>query len=387
MTPGARVAAAIEVLQEMAEGLAAEQALTRWARRSRFAGSKDRAAIRDHVFDVLRCKRTAAHYGRGDSPQALMIGLLQTQGADLAALFSGEGHAPLPLAPHELDFPAPPTDEATVWNMPDWLVPHLKDSLGEGAAQAAIALQSRAPVFLRVNTPKATRSEAMETLSEAGVVTEPNPLCDTALTVTEGARKIRNSSAYLDGLVELQDAASQAVVAALPTGGRVLDYCAGGGGKALALAMDAERKVLAHDIDPRRMADLQPRAERADVKITQLNTGDLEGAAPFDTILCDAPCSGSGSWRRAAEGKWTLTEARLAELTTVQDAILDQAAALLTAKGTLAYATCSVFRCENEDRVAAFLNRHQGWKCTYQRRFDIGPEGDGFFAAHLKRES
>ncbi|MFC6638128.1 hypothetical protein [Sulfitobacter sediminilitoris] len=103
--------------------------------------------------------------------------------------------------------------------------------------------------------------------------------------------------------------------------------------------------------------------------------------------MCDAPCSGSGSWRRAAEGKWTLTEARLAELTTVQDAILDQAAALLAAKGTLAYATCSVFRCENEDRVAAFLDRHQGWKCTYQRRFDIGPEGDGFFTAHLKRES
>ena len=386
MTPGARVAAAIEILGEMAEGLAAEQALTRWARRSRFAGSKDRAAIRDHVFDVLRCQRTAAHYGRGDSPRSLMIGLLYSQEADLPTLFSGEGHAPAPLTLQESDFPAPPTDEATRWNMPDWLMPHMKDSLGADAERVAMTLQNRAPVFLRVNTGKATRSEAMEMLSEEEVATQVNSLCDTALTVTEGARKIRNTSAFRNGVIELQDAASQAVVAALPPGGRAVDYCAGGGGKALALAADPARDVYAHDIDPRRMADIPPRAERADVAITLLSTDDLQKTGPFDTVLCDAPCSGSGAWRRAAEGKWTLTEARLSELTELQDAILDQAATLLAAGGTLAYATCSVFRCENEDRIAAFLTRHPGWNCCYQRRFDIGPAGDGFFTAHLMRD-
>ncbi len=385
MTPGARVAAAIEVLSDIADGLAAEQALTRWARRSRFAGSKDRAAIRDHVFDVLRCKRTAAHYGEGDTPRALMIGLLHQQEADLAMLFNGIGHAPAPLRESETDFPDPPEAKAVRWNLPDWLVPNFEESLGDGAESTAIALQGRAPVFLRVNVAKGTRENCMALLREEGIESETNPLCGTALTVTSGARKIRNSRPYLDGKVELQDAASQAVAAALPTGGRVLDYCAGGGGKALALAADPTRQVFAHDIDPKRMADLPARAERAGVSVGQLTRDETLSQAPFDAVLCDAPCSGSGAWRRAAEGKWTLTADRLAALTAIQDDILDEAASLVGPTGTLAYATCSVLRVENEDRIAAFLSRHSGWECSYSKRYGVGPEGDGFYTAHLIR--
>ena len=385
MTPGARIAAAMDILGDMSEGMAAEQALTRWARRSRFAGSKDRAAIRDHVFDLLRQRRSAAHFGKGDSPRALMIGLLHQQGADLDALFNEQGHAPEPLSPEEAEFPPPPTEEGVLWNLPGWLLPDFTASLGDAAPEVAMALQDRAPVFLRVNTRKTTRDAARATLAQEGVSTEANSLCDTALTVTDGARALRNTQAYRDGLVELQDAASQAVVAALPVGGRVLDYCAGGGGKALALAASPDNRVFAHDIDPRRMSDIPPRAERAGVDITVLDGESIRKAAPFDLVLCDAPCSGSGAWRRAPEGKWTLTPERLVALTEIQDSVLEAAASLVDTGGILAYATCSVLKTENESRVAAFLDRHPDWRCTAMQRFEVGPEGDGFFFAHLMR--
>ena len=385
MTPGARIAAAIEILETMNDGLAGEQALTRWARRSRFAGSKDRAAIRDHVFDVLRRRNEAIFLGKGTTGRALMLGLLRAQGTDPATLFTGEGHAPSPLTDAETAIPEPASDTATQWNLPPWLIDQFRISLGEDAERTALALQDRAPVGLRVNIAKIPVQSAARALDEEGIKTAQNPLCETALSVTEGARKIRNSKAFSDGLVELQDAASQAVVAALPSGGKVLDYCAGGGGKSLALAMDPTRVVLAHDVDPARMRDLSPRAKRAGAVITQISTGALSNAR-FDTVLCDAPCSGSGAWRRAPEGKWTLTKDRLTELCAIQDDILIHAAGLVRPGGVLAYATCSVLRAENEDRIAAFTKNNPSWKLSFSQRFSIDDHGDGFFTAHLTRE-
>ena len=385
MTPGARIAAAIEVLDDMVEGLAAEQALTRWARRSRFAGSKDRAAVRDHVFDVLRRRRTAAHLGQGSDGRALMIGILRAQGHDPEMYFSGEGYGPAVLSEVEQEVPPPSPDAATRWELPDWLIPLFQSALGPRAEETAIALQDRAPVTLRVNSLKADANLAQQMLTDAAVTTINNPLAPTALTVTDGARKIRNSAPYLDGAVELQDAASQAVVGALPGGRRVLDYCAGGGGKALALAADPAREVFAHDIDPRRMNDLPQRAARAGATVTLLETTELAEHPPFDIVLCDAPCSGSGAWRRSAEGKWTFTPMRLAELTGIQDSILDDAASLTAPRGTLVYATCSVLSDENEARVDAFLERNPDWQVTFSRRFNVDTHGDGFFTAHLKR--
>jgi 16S rRNA (cytosine967-C5)-methyltransferase len=384
MTPGARVAAAIEILNTMFDGLPAEQALTRWGRGNRFAGSKDRAAIRDHVFDVLRQRRTAAHLGGGQTGRALMIGLLRAQDADLDSLFNGVGHAPQPLTDAEHE-PSAEADEATRWNLPDWIIPQFKASLEDRAKTVALALQARAPITLRVNTAKTTPSAAAAALAEQGVETRANPLAETALTVTAGERKIRNSDSYLDGAVELQDASSQAVVAAMPHGGRVLDYCTGGGGKSLALAVDPATEVTAHDIDPRRMQDLPARAARAGRTIRQIETDDLKNETPFDVVLCDAPCSGSGAWRRSPEGKWTLSATRLQELTAIQDSVLDAATALTAPNGCLVYATCSVLTCENEDRINAFLQRHPDWSVGFQRRFDVNDDGDGFFTAHLRR--
>ena len=386
MTPGARVAAAIAVIDTMNDGLAAEQALTRWARGSRYAGSKDRAAVRDHVFDVLRVRRTAEALGRGTTGRAMMIGALRHAGADLGALFDGQGHAPAPLSEEEAQAPDAPDDMPTRWNLPDWLLPEFTRSLGDDAEGTALAMQTRAPICLRVNTAKTDVATAQEALASEGIETQLNDLADGALTVIEGARKIRNSFAFANGWVELQDAASQAVVAACPSGGRVLDYCAGGGGKALALAMDPGRHVFAHDIDPRRMTDLPARAERAGASITTLPTADLADHAPYDLVLCDAPCSGSGAWRRSPDGKWALTGERLAELTAIQDEILTDALRLVAPGGVLAYATCSVLACENEDRIAAFLEAHADWRCSFERRFDVGPQGDGFYTAHLTRD-
>ncbi|MGB3243571.1 MAG: RsmB/NOP family class I SAM-dependent RNA methyltransferase [Sulfitobacter sp.] len=383
MTPGARVAAAIEILDSLGEGVPAEQALTRWARNNRFAGSKDRAAIRDHVFDVLRCRRTAEHFGKGATGRALMIGLLHQQGADLNALFDGKGHAPAPLNELETAYPEPPSDTGTRLNLPDWLLADFEVSLGNDADRTAHALQSRAPVTLRVNLAKSDRATVAGMLRDAGVETIPNPLSGAALTIIDGARKFRNSVVYTEGYADLQDAASQAVVASLPPGGTVLDYCAGGGGKALALAMDPTRQVFAHDIAPQRMADLPVRAARAGATVRQLAGETLSENAPFDVVLCDAPCSGSGAWRRAAEGKWTLTPERLVMLTQMQDEILDTAAPLVRQGGLLAYATCSVLQTENEARVEAFLARNSGWTLASSQRFAVDDNGDGFFTAHL----
>ena len=384
MTPGARVAAAIEILDTMRRGSAAEQALTRWARTSRFAGSKDRAAVRDHVFDVLRRRRSAAALGSGDTGRALMIGALRQRGEDVSALFTGEGHAPAPLSDAEQAAGTPSLRKGEQWNLPDWLLPEFERSLGEGAPATALELQSRAPVTLRVNALKSSRDDAIARLATESILAVPNPLSDTALSLMDGARKLRNAAAYRDGIVELQDASSQAVVDLLPEGRRALDYCAGGGGKALALAAQG-RRVRAHDIDSARMQDLPARADRAGVEITRCTAAELNRMTPFDLVLCDAPCSGSGAWRRAPEGKWTLTQDRLDHLCDVQDEVLDNAAPLVAPNGWLVYATCSVLRCENEERVIDFLHRNAGWHCTFQRRFDVTQHGDGFFTAHLTR--
>lgn len=385
MTPGARVAAAIEILDVIEAGSAAEQALTRWARGSRYAGSKDRAAVRDHVFDALRNKRAAAHLGAGETGRALMIGLLRLQGQLAEEFFTSQGHAPDQLSEEERQIPPVSPDRGVAWNLPDWLLPEFERSLGDQAGATAKALTARAPVTLRVNLTNTSRVEAIAALKAEGIETEVNPLAETALTATKGARRLRNSATYLDGLVELQDASSQAMIADLPAAVRCLDYCAGGGGKALAMAAQ-KRDVSAHDIDAARMRDLSTRAQRAGTAIPEIPTLNLESLHPFDLVLCDAPCSGSGSWRRAPHAKWALDAARLEELTHIQDRILDAAAVLVQPSGTLAYATCSVLKLENEDRIAAFIQRNPEWICTFERHFGVTDTGDGFFSTHLTRE-
>ncbi len=386
MTPAARVGAAIEVLDRVLAGQAAEQALTQWARGARYAGSGDRAAVRDHVFDALRCRRSyAALSGQaGETGRALMIGALR--GGDLAA-FSGAPHAPAALSAAEraalAAAPAPDAlPEVVRLDCPDWLTGPLRAALGPAYAPVMAAGQTRAPVFLRAHLGRATRDAVIGALAGEGIIAAAHPLAETALVVLENQNKIKQSRAYLDGIVELQDAASQAAVAALPLrdGQRILDYCAGGGGKALAMAARARARITAHDAQPGRMADLGPRAARAGARIGMATAGQLTPGG-YDLVLVDAPCSGSGTWRRTPDAKWRLTPARLQELTRLQALILDQAPPLLAPGGALAFMTCSYLRAENEDQVAGFLGRSPGFALTYERRFSALDGGDGFYVA------
>lgn len=387
MTPAARMQAAIEILDANLAGTPAEQALTGWARRSRFAGSKDRAAVRDHVFDVLRCRRSLAALGGGETGRALILGACRRDGVDPDTLFSGQGYAPVPLTEEERAAGQPPAEGPEALDIPDWLWPAFRDSLGARAEACARALQHRAPVFLRVNLGKVDRDTAAAALAAEGVETQPAPAADTALEVLAGARRIRNCAAYRDGLVELQDAASQALVEALPLvgGERVLDYCAGGGGKTLAIGARAKVTLFAHDAAPQRMRDLPDRAGRAGLAVDLLDGAGVAREAPFDLVLCDVPCSGSGAWRRAPEGKWRLTPDKLDDLTATQAEILDRAADLVAPDGVLAYATCSLLARENNDQIAGFLARHPGWRCTWQHSWPVAEGHDGFFSAHLTR--
>lgn len=384
MTPAARLSAAIGILDRVLAGAPAEQALTNWGRASRFAGSGDRHAVRDLVFDAIRCRRSFAALGGAETGRGLILGGLRAAGVSPDGLFTGEGHAPAPVTVAEQ--PQAPAELAAL-DCPDWLAPALQRSLGADFAAVMQALRHRAPVFLRVNTARLSRDEAMARLAAEGIGTRPHPLAQTALEVTENARKIQNAPSYLEGLVELQDAASQAVVAALPlrAGQRVLDYCAGGGGKTLAMAARADLRLSAHDAAPQRMADLPARAARAGVRVTLLAGADVSRHAPYDLVLADVPCSGSGSWRRAPEAKWALTPARLHELCTLQACILDTIAPLVAPGGHLAYATCSLLEPENQVQIAAFRRRHTGWNQVAERRFTPLDGGDGFYLAVLAR--
>ncbi|MEM9343408.1 MAG: RsmB/NOP family class I SAM-dependent RNA methyltransferase [Pseudomonadota bacterium] len=384
MTPAARVAAAIDILDRILGGAPAEQALTTWARGSRFAGSKDRAAIRDLVFDSLRRKRSRAHLGGAMTGRGLMIGALREDQRDPDDVFSGIGYAPSPLSEQVRQLPGAPPTEAVRLDCPEWLEGQLRDSLGADFAPVLEALRQRAPVYLRVNTLKADVATAQAALAEAGIVTQRNDLASTALEVTSGARAVSASQAYKDGLVELQDAASQAVVEALgPLGqsDRILDYCAGGGGKTLALAALSGAPVAAHDAHARRMGDLPGRAKRAGARISLVDQPE----SLWDLVLIDVPCSGSGAWRRQPDAKWRLTEADLQGLRQTQAAIMDRVAALVAPTGRLAYATCSILDAENGAQVGAFLERHPDWLATKSLRLLPTQGGDGFFVTILTR--
>lgn len=381
MTPAARLSAAIECLDRILAGAPAEQALTNWGRANRFAGSGDRHAIRDLTYDALRCRRSYAALGGNDTGRGLILGSLRAQGIDPTLHFTGIGHAPSAIDATESGREPDPFEAL---DCPDWLAPRLVASLGAAFAPVMQALRQRAPVFLRVNTLRAGLAAAQAALIADGIVTEPSPIAPTALEVLENARKVQSSRAYLDGLVELQDASSQAVVAALPikAGSRILDYCAGGGGKTLAIAargVDPD----AHDAIKQRLRDLSARAERAGARVKI-----VDNPAPsktYDLVLTDVPCSGSGSWRRDPQGKWVLTEARLSALIALQTTILDAAAKLVAPKGALAYATCSLLDCENEAQIAAFLTRAPQWVLMRQQRFSPLTRGDGFFLALLTK--
>ena len=382
MTPAARIEAAAEILDDIIGSAPAEKVLTGWARRSRFAGSRDRAAVRDLVFDALRCRRSFGWLGGSDTGRGLMLGQVKAAGSDPDAVFTGERHAPAPLTEDERAAPGTLADAPAPvrLDLPDWLLPRLEDSLGSAAFEALDALRARAPVTLRANIARTSRDALIARLSSDGFGAEAHPLARGAVVVGGDTRGLVRHAAFEEGWFEFQDAASQAAteeIADLVRRASVLDFCAGGGGKALAVAALGADRVVAHDAKPRRMADIAARAARAGASIETVT----QVSGHFDVVLCDVPCSGSGAWRRQPDAKWRLTEARLGELVGTQAAIIDTALGHLRPGGHLVYMTCSLLRAENEAQVQAALERHPGLAVLKSRRFTPLDGGDGFFVA------
>jgi 16S rRNA (cytosine967-C5)-methyltransferase len=354
MTPSARVQAAIEILDEVIasasnDGPPADTIVQRYFKMRRYAGSKDRRAVRELVYRAIRRSGEQPESGR-----AAMVGVALDD-EDLARLFDGSVHGPLAL---QTDEPA-----ASAGLLPLWIVPNLSPLVSEDEWPA---LLERAPLDLRVNRARASR----ETIAEQFAGAEPTPLSPWGLRLRTETR-VDNQPAFAEGLIEVQDEGSQLIALACiaENGMRILDLCAGAGGKALALAAVApQAEIIACDANRARLAQLAPRAERAGADIpTRLIDGGRESAqladleARCDVVLVDAPCSGSGTWRRNPESRWRLTPDRLDRLVKLQARLLDLAAPLVKPGGALVYATCSIICVEGADQARNFLGRHSSW--------------------------
>lgn len=393
MTPGARVQAAIEVLDRVIlsareGGAAADTLVARYFAERRYAGSKDRRAVRDLVYDAIRRAGEVPKDGR-----AAMLGLVQDQ-PELAALFDGVAHGPPCIGGKER--------AAAAGIAPAWLCAKLAAS-GIGPAESA-ALLERAPLDARVNTMATTR-EAMLTAFPEAVAT---PFAPAGLRFPAGVA-LEASEAWQNGLIEIQDEGSQLVAQAgrAAEGTLLVDLCAGGGGKTLALAaaMNNRGRLVACDTDRGRLSQLAPRAHRAGATIVETRLldpgreasalGDLDGAA--DLVLIDAPCSGVGTWRRNPESRWRLSPDRLEKLGTLQARLLDIAAPLVKPGGAIVYIVCSLLDEEGANQISSFLERSPGWRSDDLRLpagtahgmgvrlTPLADSTDGFFVARLER--
>jgi len=395
MTPAARLSAAADILETLDYSRLVDPQLKAWARRNRFAGSGDRRAIADRVYTCLRTRRTSGALGGGMTGRAFVLGSLVVEDglsvADIELLCTG-GYGLEPLSEPErvsLQTSLSSLPEAERLDWPDWLVPEAKAIFGGEVRTELNALRRRAPLDLRANTLRGTASEAQESLRAEGLDAETVQLCETAFRLP-ASTPILNTAAYREGLVEPQDSASQAVAAfaSARPGETVLDYCAGAGGKTVALAaiMQNQGRLIAHDVDPKRMGGLPQRAEKCGATIIQCQQASEIAQNSCDAVLVDAPCSGSGSWRRDPMGKWRLTVERLGALHEAQREALDNAAQFVRPGGLLTYATCSILPSENDEQVSWFLDRHPNF--AVEGTLNLWPardDCDGFFACRLRR--
>ena len=380
LTPPARLSAAIEVLADIAaRRRPAADALKDWGLNHRFAGSGDRAAIASLVYDALRRRASAAWIMADDSPRSLVIGMLRLQyglaAPTIAEMFSGDRFAPESLTADELTRLTEGTlSDAPLHvcgDIPEWVLPSLEATFGPETLDELRALGRRAPLDIRVNTLKRSRTEALAGL--AHLAPEPTPHAPNGLRIPIGhdgrGPALHVEPEFIDGWYEIQDEGSQ--LASLLSGARpgetVIDLCAGGGGKTLSLAamMENSGRLIASDDDPRLLAPIHERLRRAGVS-AEIRTpragkarsdvlSDLDGRA--DRVLVDAPCTGSGTWRRNPDAKWRMRPNSLSTRVADQATVLDRAARLVRPGGRITYITCSLLPEENDASVATLLAR------------------------------
>jgi 16S rRNA (cytosine967-C5)-methyltransferase len=385
MKPGARASAAMEVLADIAERKRpAAEALKDWGLSHRFAGSGDRAAIGNLVFDALRRWASSAYAMGDDSPRAIVLRTLASSWGmtpdAVAALADGSRFAPAPLSESEragLVASIPPGAPAHIrGDYPEWLAPLFHKAFGEQAVEEGQGLAERAPIDLRANTLKAPREKVLHAHRRFDAVATPySPL---GVRMASGVGPSRSAHVEAEpghgkGWFEVQDEASQ--LAVLLAGARprqqVLDLCAGAGGKTLALAaaMENTGQIYAYDRDRLRLRPIFDRLKRAGARNVQvLPAGEPAALGPLDgkldLVLIDAPCTGSGVWRRRPDAKWRLSPEMLAARLAEQSAVLDEGALLVKTGGRLAYITCSILAPENGEHVHAFLARHPEFRLT-----------------------
>jgi 16S rRNA (cytosine967-C5)-methyltransferase len=381
MRSAGRVAAAIEVLTDVfTQHRPASEALKDWGKAHRFAGSTDRHAIGTLVYDTLRRRNTAASRMGDGRPRALVLGTLREvwnlPASEIENLCT-EQFGPGVLSKAELaalnrdmreDLPA-----YIRGDFPEWLMPSLTSVFGERAAEEGAALSQRAPIDLRVNTLKSTREQLLAALAKHGAVAGPlSPLCVRVKSPDATTRNINVEvePAHGMGWFEVQDAASQvaALMSGATAGERVADICAGAGGKTLALAAMMQNKgsISAYDADKHRLRPIFDRMTRAGVTNIDVIPADeankLDQSGGFDCVVIDAPCSGSGSWRRKPDAKWRLAEVQLQQRIRDQREVLERAAPLVKKGGRLVYITCSVLPEENTTQVERFLGIHRDFE-------------------------
>ena len=430
MTPAGRASAAIEVLNDLnARKRPASVALKDWGLAHRFAGSGDRAAIGSLVFDCLRQKASLGAVMEDDGPRALVLrALVSAWGIsvhNVDRLCDGSRFAPEPLTDAErAGLARVLSPEVPAWirgDFPDWLEPSLMAVFGADAAAEGAALSVRAPVDLRVNTLKANRDKLLKSLARFEPLRAAFAKHGLRIAPRQGSARTPNveaDGAHGKGWFEVQDEGSQlaAAMAGAGTRDQVIDLCAGAGGKTLALAaaMENTGQLYAYDADRLRLRPIFERIRRAGVRNVQVLEGSVEaGLAPLkgkmDRVLIDAPCSGSGTWRRRPDAKWRLTEEMLTARAAEQAAVLDSGAELVKPGGQLTYITCSVLPSENREQIDSFLSRHaefsvRPWREAWNSAIDVeapsSADGsdemllmtprshgtDGFFVATLKRE-
>ncbi len=383
MTPGGRLAAAIAVFADIeARRRPAADALKDYGLSHRFAGSKDRAAVAAHVYDALRRRASAAWVMDADTPRAVVLGsLARARGYDadaIAAICTGDAHAPETLS--EAERVALGTrDLATAplhvqGDFPPWIEPALAAVFGDALIAEMRAMAERAPLDVRVNTLKATREKVLAGLAHVSPVASDLSPDGVRLPLGADGRgpALSGEPVFIKGLIEVQDEGSQlaARLANPAPGQQVLDLCAGGGGKTLALAalMGNRGQIYAADTDGRRLAGLYPRLDRSGARTIQIRSprrgvppiDDLRGRC--DLVLVDAPCTGTGTWRRNPDAKWRVRPGALDQRIKEQDAVLAQAASYVKPGGRLVYVTCSLLAEENERRVEAFLATGDSFK-------------------------
>ena len=381
MIPSARITAAIEVLDDIvARRRPASDVLKDWGLAHRFAGSGDRAAIAALVYDTLRRKASSAWLMGSDTSRALVLGMLVLERGltpdAVAALCSGARFSPEPLTETEHAalartdaFDAAPA--FVIGDYPEWLDSMAADAFGEGRAEEFAALAHRAPLDLRVNTLKAPPEEVLTELSYLGAsAARFSPVGIRIAPSADGrAPSVQSEPGYQKGLFEIQDEGSQlaAQLCAPDPGMQIIDLCAGAGGKTLALAalMDNRGQMFATDSDKRRLAPIFDRLTRASARNVQVRSPKgkddeplkgLEGRA--DLVFVDAPCTGTGTWRRNPDAKWRLRPNALDDRIREQALVLDRAARFVKPGGRIAYVTCSVLPPENDGAVSAFFGRH-----------------------------